>query len=70
VCYFVGKIVGAVAQHTIDENIKTYKRENPIPVDPVTLSQDGSVNVDIIVDDSQAIQATEFKEPASTRSAA
>lgn len=30
-CYAVGLIIGAVAQHTIDQHIEQYKTENPIP---------------------------------------
>jgi len=30
----VGKIVGSVAQHTIEKNIEDYKREHPIPQNP------------------------------------
>lgn len=35
ICAVAGKVVGLVAQRTIEENIEAYKRENPIPADPM-----------------------------------
>ncbi len=68
ICHLVGRLIGSIAQRTIEDNIETYKREHPIPSDPV--AADGGVNVDIIDDDSEAVEATEFKEPVQSRSAA
>ena len=64
-CYLVGKIVGFVAQRTIEEDIAAYKREHPIPRDPATgpvVTAD--VNVDIVE------EAEEVRKPVNTRSAA
>ena len=72
VCNIVGKIIGSIAQRTIDDNIETYKRENPIPPDPVAerASLAAMGNVDIIEDESETDQALETKEPVTSRSAA
>lgn len=63
-CYFVGKLVGFVAQRTIEDNIASYKRDNPIPADPVF---ENGTNVDII---EEAEEVLESKKSVNTRSAA
>lgn len=64
-CYLVGKLIGSVAQRTIEDNIATYKREHPIPHDPVTGGvATPSINVDIVE------EVDEVKKPVNKRSAA
>lgn len=37
VAWLVGRILGAIAQHTVDEHIRQYQAANPLPenIDPV-----------------------------------
>ncbi len=35
VCWFIGRLVGAVAQWAILDHIKQYKEQHPIPEEPV-----------------------------------
>ncbi len=72
VCLLVGKMVGHVAQRTIEEDIAAYKRDHPIPVDPLKaglLDENGS-NVDIIEEGETVSETSAGKEPVTSRSAA
>lgn len=35
ICWFIGRLVGAVAQWAILDHIKQYKEQHPIPEEPV-----------------------------------
>jgi hypothetical protein len=39
VCYPVGRIVGAIAQKTVQDHIDAYKKSHPIPTDEPTSDQ-------------------------------
>ncbi len=65
ICWPVGRLLGALAQHAVEENINEYKRSHPIPRDAASVgaAAGGEVGVDI-EDDAQPPARTSLETEA------